>query len=110
MEINQNFVDEITKLLPPHQFFIHEMMSKHTTFKIGGPADYLIFPASIHEVTCVFDLLRKYSIPFTVLGNGSNVLVLDKGIRGAVVKFNSPMSDLMACKSGKLEPSTWICM
>lgn len=67
-------------------------MKKHTTFKIGGPADYLIFPSSMQEVTLIFDLLRKYKIPFTVLGNGSNVLVLDKGIRGAVVKFNSPMS------------------
>ncbi len=69
-------------------------MCRHTTFKIGGPADYLIFPGSLMEVTTVFSLLQKHKIPFTILGNGSNVLVLDKGIRGAVVKFNSPMSGL----------------
>ena len=92
MQINQSFVDEIKNILPAERFLIEEPMKKHTTFKIGGPADYLIFPSSMQEVTLIFDLLRKYKIPFTVLGNGSNVLVLDKGIRGAVVKFNSPMS------------------
>lgn len=92
MQINQIFVDEIKNILPAERFLIEEPMKKHTTFKIGGPADYLIFPSSMQEVTLIFDLLRKYKIPFTVLGNGSNVLVLDKGIRGAVVKFNSPMS------------------
>ena len=92
MQINQSFVDEIKNILPAERFLIEEPMKKHTTFKIDGPADYLIFPSSMQEVTLIFDLLRKYKIPFTVLGNGSNVLVLDKGIRGAVVKFNSPMS------------------
>ena len=92
MQINQSFVDEIKNILPAERFLIEEPMKKHTTFKIGGPAEYLIFPSSMQEVTLIFDLLRKYKIPFTVLGNGSNVLVLDKGIRGAVVKFNSPMS------------------
>jgi UDP-N-acetylmuramate dehydrogenase len=92
LQINQSFVDEIKNILPAERFLIEEPMKKHTTFKIGGPADYLIFPSSMQEVTLIFDLLRKYKIPFTVLGNGSNVLVLDKGIRGAVVKFNSPMS------------------
>ncbi len=92
MQINQSFVDEIKGILPADRFLIDEPMKKHTTFKIGGPADYLIFPSSMEEVTSIFDLLKKHTIPFTILGNGSNVLVLDKGIRGAVVKFNSPMS------------------
>ncbi len=92
MQINQNFVDEIKGFLPIERFLINEPMKKHTTFKIGGPADYLLFPSSMEEVTHIFNLLHQYGIPFTILGNGSNVLVLDKGIRGAVVKFNSPMS------------------
>ena len=66
-------------------------MKKHTTFRIGGPADYLIFPNSMEDVAFVFRCLRKFDVPFVILGNGSNVLVLDKGIRGAVVKFNSPI-------------------
>ncbi|MFA6850760.1 MAG: UDP-N-acetylmuramate dehydrogenase [Selenomonadaceae bacterium] len=92
MQINKAFVEALQKVLPAEHILLNEPMSRHTTFKIGGPADCLIFPASMDEVKNVFDLLHEYEIPFTVLGNGSNVLVLDKGIRGATVKFNSPMS------------------
>jgi UDP-N-acetylmuramate dehydrogenase len=90
--MNKAFVEALQQVLPSEHILLNEPMSKHTTFKIGGPADCLIFPASMDEVKNVFDLLHEYEIPFTVLGNGSNVLVLDKGIRGAIVKFNSPMS------------------
>ena len=92
--IDETFVQDIRAILKPEQFFIEEPMSRHTTFKIGGPADYLIFPASMQEVTQVFALTQQHGIPLTILGNGSNVLVLDKGIRGAVMKFNSQCSSL----------------
>ena len=92
MALNQNFIDEVKKFLTAEQFYINEPMSKHTTFNIGGPADYLIFPGSMEEVSKIFTLLRDYDIPHNILGNGSNVLVLDKGIRGAVIKFHAPMS------------------
>ncbi|MBE6100042.1 MAG: UDP-N-acetylmuramate dehydrogenase [Anaerovibrio sp.] len=92
MEINQAFVDELGEILPKEQFYINEPMCKHTTFNIGGPADYLIFPADMMQLAQIFKLLNKHDIPSTILGNGSNVLVLDKGIRGAVIKFHAPMS------------------
>ena len=79
MALNQNFIDEVKKFLTAEQFYINEPMSKHTTFNIGGPADYLIFPGSMEEVSKIFTLLRDYDIPHNILGNGSNVLVLDKG-------------------------------
>ena len=90
----QAFVKALKKVVPKRQIFLDEPMSKHTTFKIGGPADCLVFPASVEDVTNVFKLIREYAVPFTVLGNGSNVLVLDKGIRGVVVKINSPFSGI----------------
>lgn len=99
MQINQNFVEEIRGRIEAEKFLLNEPMKEHTTFKIGGPADYLIFPSSMDEVAFIFRTLRKYNIPFVVLGNGSNVLVLDKGIRGAVIKFNSPLSFIE--KAGK---------
>ena len=71
---------------------LDEPMKNHTTFKIGGPADCLIFPSSLEEVMMVFKLIRTFEMPVTVIGNGSNVLVLDKGVRGVVVKFNSNLS------------------
>ena len=92
MSINQKFIEAVSKILQENQYYINEPMSKHTTFNIGGPADYLLFPANIDQVSNLVILLNEYDIPHTILGNGSNVLVLDKGIRGAVVKFHEPMS------------------
>ena len=92
MAIDMALVEKLKTILPPERLMINEPMSKHTTFEIGGPADYLIFPASLTEVKQVFAALREFGVPFTILGNGSNVLVRDKGVRGAIVKFNSPFS------------------
>lgn len=92
--INESFVAELRRVLRPEQLMVDEPMRAHTTFRIGGPADYLIFPSTREDVRMVFRLLRQYGIPVTVLGNGSNVLVRDKGIRGAVLKFNGPFSEM----------------
>jgi UDP-N-acetylmuramate dehydrogenase len=92
LQNNHEFIAELNKILPKSQVLLNEPMKKHTTFKIGGPADFLVLPATVDEVVNVFRLIKKYQMPFTVLGNGSNVLVLDKGIRGVVVKFDDNMS------------------
>lgn len=92
MSLNENFIAEVRALLGEEQFFVNEPMSKHTTFNIGGPADYLLFPSTMEQLAKIFVLLRDFDIPHTILGNGSNVLVLDKGIRGAVIKMHAPMS------------------
>lgn len=94
MQINQAFVATMKSQFRPEQFLVNEPMSRHTTFRIGGPADYLFFPSSADEVAAIFSLSDQYHLPLTILGNGSNVLVLDKGIRGVVVKFNSPFSSI----------------
>lgn len=62
-----------------------EPMSKHTSFKIGGNADYYITPSSITELKNIVSAFRSASLPFIVIGNGSNLLVSDKGIEGAVI-------------------------
>lgn len=94
MNNQAKFVKECQAFLKPEQLMLNEPMSKHTTFKIGGPADCLIFPASIYEVQQLLRLVSKYELPLTVLGNGSNVLVRDKGIRGVVIKFAEPMASI----------------
>jgi len=60
-------------------------MSAHTTFRVGGPADLLVSPASVDELCAVISLFKDSSIPVSILGGGSNLLVSDRGIRGAVV-------------------------
>jgi len=63
-----------------------EPMAKHTTFKIGGPCDYMVLPKSVEEVKSILSFAKEENIRVTVLGNGSNVLVADEGIEGIVLK------------------------
>ena len=72
---------------------VDEPMSKHTTFGVGGKADIFIDVASV-ELRSVVELLKDYSCPFTVIGNGSNLLVSDDGIRGAVICIGKRMSEV----------------
>lgn len=69
-----------------------EPMKKHTTFKIGGNADFVVFPETSEQIVSVISLAKEENIPLTILGNGSNVLVGDKGIRGIVVIISKNMS------------------
>ena len=66
---------------------IDESMKKHTNFKIGGNADVFVIAKSIEEIKCVIKFSKENNIPLTILGNGSNVLVSDKGIRGIVLQI-----------------------
>ncbi|AJY76370.1 UDP-N-acetylmuramate dehydrogenase [Paenibacillus beijingensis] len=61
-------------------------LSDYTTWKIGGPADFLIVPENKEQLLTAVRLLRKHGVPWTNLGRGSNMLVTDKGIRGVVIK------------------------
>ena len=58
MALNDNFINAIRNIVKSEQFYINEPMSKHTTFNIGGTADYLIFPANIEETVAVFNTIR----------------------------------------------------
>lgn len=94
--INDGFAKEAKELLPEGCVLFDAPMREHTTFKIGGAADCLIFPGSADELAKIFRLIKKYSVPYIMLGNGSNVLVRDKGIRGAVIKFGAPLAFIRA--------------
>lgn len=93
-ELRDDIFAKLNNAVDTQRVKIQEPMSLHTTFKIGGPADYLVLPASAQEVADVLAVARQYQLPITVLGNGSNVLVLDKGVRGMVVKISDDMASL----------------
>ena len=59
-------------------------MSMHTTFGIGGPADFCLLPETTEELCIITKLVRKNNLPLFILGGGANLLVRDKGIRGVV--------------------------
>ncbi len=70
-------------------FFVDEPMSKHTTFKIGGNADILIFVNSMEQLKAIYKLQRDWKFPIYTIGHGSNILVPDKGIDGVVIKMEN---------------------
>lgn len=70
----------------------NESMSRHTTFRIGGPADFFITPHSIAETQSLLAFLREEGISFYIIGNGSNLLISDEGVRGVVISFGRAMS------------------
>lgn len=63
-----------------------ELMSEHTSFKVGGPADIFIEPTNLEELKKALGFVRQHNIPYYVIGNGTNLLIGDKGIRGAIIK------------------------
>jgi len=73
--------------------FTDEPLKRHTSFHIGGPADILAVPSSAEDIACIRDLSAREAIPLTILGNGTNVLVRDKGIRGIVLKLGNALKD-----------------
>lgn len=74
--------------IPKENIILNEPMRKHTTFKIGGNADIFVKAYNIDEVKYVLKISKENNIPLTVVGNGSNILVKDNGIRGIVLKIN----------------------
>jgi UDP-N-acetylmuramate dehydrogenase len=73
--------------LVPARVRVHEPLSRHTSFRIGGPADVLVTPDTAEELAGIVRAAGAAGVPLTMLGGGSNVLVADDGIRGVVVKL-----------------------
>lgn len=86
----------------------NEPMKNHTSFKIGGNADEFCEPESEEDILSAIEYANTKGIPYTVIGNGSNILVSDKGIRGLVIKLSKAFSaielkdNLIAAKGGAL--------
>lgn len=85
--MNQEFYQKLCSIVGEEQVLEEEPMKKHTTFRIGGPADFLVLPQTSQEIAEVTALCRKEGQPWYVIGNGSNLLVSDKGVRGVVIQL-----------------------
>lgn len=82
---------------------IDEQMKKHTNFKIGGNADVFVIAKNIEEIKYVIKFSKENNIPLTILGNGSNVLVSDKGIRGIVLQVGTKEIKIEKQKNALIE-------
>lgn len=78
---------KLDSVVPSSIIKYDEPMSKHTSFKIGGPADILLLPGSISELMTAVQWAKSEGVPYFVIGAGSNILVKDGGIRGLVIKM-----------------------
>ncbi|MDD3766847.1 MAG: UDP-N-acetylmuramate dehydrogenase [Eubacteriales bacterium] len=103
---NLDVLQKLKRIFDESQIMIDEPMKNHTTFKIGGKADFLVQPSSEEQISRLVKEIKD--VPIFVMGNGSNLLVSDKGIAGIVVKICRLMSrvfvdgDVLKCQSGAL--------
>ena len=79
---------ELENIISKDKIKTNELMSKHTSFKTGGKADYYIKAENKEEISNIIKFSKQNKIPLYIIGNGSNVLVSDEGIRGIVLKIN----------------------
>ena len=79
------------EILGSDNVYQREPMAKHTTFRIGGEADYYLCPHSRQEIKEILNLCREEELPWFILGNGSNLLVSDSGYRGVIIQIYKNM-------------------
>ena len=85
--------DELVSIVGSENVLRDEPMKNHTTFKVGGPADYLVTPNLESEVSELIKLCVAKNVPYMIIGNGSNLIVRDGGIRGVVIKLGNNFSE-----------------
>jgi len=87
--LNKEDIYEIlTKDIPNSEVYLNESMKKHTSFKIGGNADIYVKAKRVEDIIYIINYTKKENIPLTVIGNGSNLLVKDNGIRGITMQID----------------------
>ena len=84
--------DILKNIVSEQDILTKEYMKNHTSFKIGGSADFLVTPRTVDQIQNLIKTLKKENIPVFIMGNGSNLLVSDKGIRGVVIKLSKNFS------------------
>jgi len=85
---------DLLNLFGAEKIFFNEELKNHTTFKIGGSADYFLMPQNIDDIKNGIKYAKENNIPFFVLGNGSNILVSDKGYKGMIIKFGKQFKNI----------------
>ncbi|MBS6022958.1 MAG: UDP-N-acetylmuramate dehydrogenase [Paeniclostridium sordellii] len=86
--MNKEFIyKNLLNILDKEGIYLNEPMKNHISFKVGGPADFLLKPKTEDEIKRLIEFFKNENIPYIVIGNGSNLLVKDGGIRGVVIKI-----------------------
>ena len=88
----EQIISLLKEILPDEDILLQERMEKHTSFRIGGPADVFVMPENTSQIRHVIEACRSCGMPWFVLGNGTNLLVSDQGFRGVVIQIGKKMS------------------
>lgn len=90
--MDSTFLNRLKKF--SKKVYENEPMKNHTTFKIGGPADFFVMPEDTKELVDIISLCKEENMSYMIMGNGSNLLVSDKGIEGVVIEISSFFTDV----------------
>ncbi|MGN1193807.1 MAG: UDP-N-acetylmuramate dehydrogenase [Dorea sp.] len=90
--MDQFFYNKLIEILPEERVKREEPMKNHTTFRVGGPADYFVIPQTEEEVKRTVLLCRDQSVSYYIVGNGSNLLVSDQGYHGVIIQLFKQMN------------------
>ncbi len=94
--MNQEFYRELLNVVPGDRIKCNEPMKLHTTFRAGGPADFFAVPETKEEVRGLVRLCEDAGMPYYIIGNGSNLLVSDRGYRGLIIQIYKEMGRITA--------------
>lgn len=97
--MKQRILEGLCLAAGKEQVLVEERMERHTTFRIGGPADFFVVPKTLESLAETVKFCRKEQVPFYILGNGSNLLVGDKGYRGVIIQVFKNLNEI--CLEGE---------
>lgn len=94
MSMKQQLLEGLCQAAGRERVLVDERMDRHTTFRIGGPADFFVLPENAAKLAAVVQVCREMQAPFYIVGNGSNLLVGDKGYRGVIIQIYKNMNGI----------------
>ena len=100
---NKEILNNLEKIISKEKIRQNESMKEHTSLKIGGPAEFFVKVNSVEELKEVLQFSKTNKIPLTIVGNGSNLLVLDNGIKGIVIKTELKQIQIKSINEEKVE-------
>lgn len=89
-----DFYPNLINIIGEEQILKDEPLSRHTSFKVGGPARYIVLPKTTKQIIDIIELSKSSDMPYYIMGNGSNLLVSDKGYNGTIIKLSKDFSNI----------------